>query len=253
MHVMAGPTEVPDLADVVLALRTAELAANHEPLEFHLIHSGGMERGVSDDRGAWQDDAFAPTHTQVDQLEDQGMVRVTRADGIGRMFYLTDKGRNHARLLGDRLQPKPANAVDLGWDAARPLLEAIVAAYEAGGAPEFGIDVQSVADDASTENAQAALLRQLRLHDLVETSGETDSTGPRWVAPTARALQLLRRWPASSAEAILDELVAALTARIEQTTDQEERTTLVRARDAVTGAARDIVIGVLSSQISGSL
>lgn len=250
---MAGPTEVPDPEDVVLALRTAELAADEQPLEFDLLHFGAMERGLKDARGAWQDDTLAPTHAQVDQLEDRGLVRVTAVDGKRRTFYLTDEGRQHARLLANREQASEPGSVDLRWDVARPLLETIVAEYEARGAPELGIAVSAVAGDQVVETKRPALLRQLRLHDLVETNGDTDQNEPQWVAPTARAMQLLRRWPSSSGEAIVEELVAALTARIEQADDGEERTALIRVRDGLAGAARDITVGVLTGLARESL
>lgn len=65
-----------------------------------------------------------------------------------------------------------------------------------------------------------------------------------------RGREVVEGWPAGSGDALLSSLVAALDERIEAAPTEEERSDLKRIRDSFLGAARDVVVGVLTNLAS---
>lgn len=218
------------------------MASGTEPLEFRLTHEGGMNRRI--EAAGWTDDSLTPTTAQVDELETKGWARVPfPAMGKNRDFVLTDEGRKVADASSSSASPAPA--VDLNWAAVTPTLERIVEEYERRGAPEMGILPPNAGP------ATAPHIRELVRLELVEEVALFDQDEN--VRPTRRALEFLRGWPGTSGEAVLELLLASLDTRIEQTNDEEERSTLIRVRDGLAGVARDVFVGVLTRQAGDAL
>ena len=74
----------------------------------------------------------------------------------------------------------------------------------------------------------------------------------RFVRPGTRTLEIFAGWPSTTAEDTLPRLVEALTAEIDQTSDEDQRTKLVRVRDGLLGAAQDIALKALEKKIEGT-
>ncbi len=78
---------------------------------------------------------------------------------------------------------------------------------------------------------------------------DESSDVPLAIRPSTETLKLLAGWPGGTAEAALDELVNALDQAIASTPAGEERSKVVRFRESLVGAARDIVIAYLEKKI----
>jgi hypothetical protein len=138
----------------------------------------------------------------------------------------------------------------LEWRAATPVLQAIFAAYEEAGAPENGVETEKVLRALDDAESARAVVRELARSDYLETLIDVDGSDvPVTVRPTPRTLQLLAGWPSGSAEAALDELVAALDEAIGSAPTDEERSKLSRVRDGLLGAARDVALAYFEKKI----
>lgn len=69
------------------------------------------------------------------------------------------------------------------------------------------------------------------------------------VSPEAR--RLVGLWPSEDAAA--DRLLAALDALVERASDPDERSRLLKVRDGLAGAGRDVVVGVATAVLTGQL
>jgi hypothetical protein len=227
------------------ALVAADEAAG-QPDVFVLTYTGAGPRFAS--HPGWPDEKPAPSHIQVDELEDHGWIRVTQRGGKGRQFAVTGDGR-HAwqRHVASRTRGA-AGRISLDWPASRQLLEQIHDKYLDEGAREMGVDTLPMISDDETGPATSAMIRELARGGYLDVTFES-ADGPRMVRPTTQTLQMLEGWPAGAAQDALNELVAALDSEIAQTQDTEKRSKLVAVRDGLVGAARDIAIAYLEKKI----
>ncbi len=192
--------------------------------------------------------ARVPTHVEVDEMRDRGWVRVTDAEGKGRTFAVTSAGRAAAaRWSASRAGAGPGPSVDLEWSAVSGVLAQVYQAYVTAGAPENGVDTTSLdgANDPTSKAAVRELARAGYLEDVLEIDG---LEVPRLVRPTPLALERVAGWPGSSAQAALDDLVAAIDTEIARTSDSEKRSALVTVRDGLVGAARDFALAYLEKK-----
>jgi hypothetical protein len=141
----------------------------------------------------------------------------------------------------------------IAWDVTLPVLQATVDLYAQADA----------GDDVSQMQVNQRLGREdgdsdtSRAFEVLERSGYLQGTasieqlsGALTVVPTERALQLLAGWPADGAVAV-ERLLATLQARIEATSDEEERGKLRRVLDAVQGVGENITAEVLTNVMLG--
>jgi hypothetical protein len=99
----------------------------------------------------------------------------------------------------------------LDWPAVTPVLDALWEAYTAAGASEYGVETETVLAKLEDQAAARAAVRELVRGGYLETVADIDQSDiPPAVRPTPLTLQLLAGWPGGTAEAALDELIAAL-------------------------------------------
>jgi hypothetical protein len=138
--------------------------------------------------------------------------------------------------------------MDTSWERLRPVLGAVVQQWEQQGARD-AVDVDTIVA-ALAEEMQAADVR--RALELLERDGcliakfEMGSDGPIAVTPDTKALQLLRGWPTEASDAaIVQGLLEALDAAIQNTSDPVEKTRLQRLRDAAGDVAKSVLAGAI--------
>ena len=135
----------------------ATLSRNgREPRPFYLMALGGMGRAI--DHSGWDESWSVPSKSTIDDLEEQGLVRVEPhgPNENGRTFTLTMKGREDGPALADTSvivtsmtpaavlpdatdQPSPPTAV-ISWAHGDDGWQAMIAEF-AHSLREFGIDV----------------------------------------------------------------------------------------------------------------
>lgn len=232
--------------EVLGALVAADEAAQ-EPEVFVLIYTGGMGGPEIVGHPGWPDDAAAPSDVRVDEFEDLGWVRVTKRDGKQRHFAVTGEGRRAWQEHVARSSHVPGR-VNLEWPAPRTLLERIYETYLDQGAPEKGIDVLPLTEDPETGRETDAMVRELIRAGFLDVTFRS-AAGPRGVRPSPLTFQMLGHWPAGPAQDALNELVVALNAEIDRTSDTQKRSKLIQVRDGLLGVARDIAIAYLEKKI----
>jgi hypothetical protein len=218
-----------------------------EPEMFVLYYTQGSRIIIG--HPGWPQEQNAPSDVQVDELEDQGWVRVNERDGKSRNFAVTSAGREEAAKHAAHTSLQGSLAVDLAWPGASKVLKAVFDAYVAAGAPEHGVPTSGVVQAADDQSSTGAALRELVRGAYLETTIDADQVDvPLAVRPTTLTLQYFAGWPGSSQTA-LDELVTALDKEIERTTDETKRTALTRVRDGLLGAARDVALAYLEKRL----
>jgi hypothetical protein len=200
--------------------------------------------------GGWREDAQTPSDAEVDDLAEQGWVRITDIQGKGRKFAVTAAGREawdeHLRLVA----PATSTRVVLDWAGARPVLRQIFEAYQDAGAPEKGVDALAIAERSDERLATEARIRELVRSGLLDVVFGS-AAGPRLVRPSPTALQMLAGWPSGPAQDALDGLVQALDSEIEHTGDEDKRSALERVRSGLIGAARDVALAYFEKKVMG--
>jgi hypothetical protein len=238
-----------DERDLLAALVAADRAAGEAEL-FVLTYTGNGPVIVG--HAGWQEDAEPPSSVEVDRLAERGWVSIERAGGKGRAFAVTIHGRKSASAYARQRSAAGGAAVALDWSAVNPVLEAFYDAYTQAGAPEHGIESEPVLRTIEDPEGARAALRELVRGGYLEGLADVEQVDiPLAVRPTPATLQLLARWPGSNSEAALAELVSALDQAIETTPAGEKRSTLVRVRDGLLGAARDIALSYLEGKVGG--
>ncbi len=230
------------LAEIVTA---DEAASDSQSFVLYYSASGPVIVG----HPGWPENQAAPSHVEVDDLEERGWLRIETRDGTARSFALTVAGRSAAQAYQRQRDAAAVSAVALDWSAVNPVLEAFYDAYTQAGAPEYGVASGPVLAGLEDPAAGRPALRELVRGGYLEAIDEHDQSDvPSTVRPTTQTLQLMARWPASAAEAALGELVSALDEEINVTPDDEKRRKLVQVRDGLLGAARDIALRYLESK-----
>jgi hypothetical protein len=203
----------------------------------------------------WPDAAAAPSTAEVDEMADQDWVRITAwPSDKGRHFTVTGKGRRVWQEHEQDIASPPADhrPAALDWETSRELLRGIYDVYVERGAPRRGIDALALISQHPDPNSARAQLDELIRGGYVDRA--IDRPGRvRLVRPCTRTLEMFAGWPSTTAEDTLARLVEALTTEIDNTSDEDKRTRLVRVRDGLLGAAQDIALKVLEKKIEGTL
>jgi hypothetical protein len=74
--------------------------------------------------------------------------------------------------------------------------------------------------------------------------------GPLHMRLTEKGLQATAGWPSTHADAIVESLIAAFDERIRQAGTAEERSKLIKARDALIGLGREVLADVIAAQVT---
>jgi hypothetical protein len=237
---------VTELVEILGRLVEADRAAGRSDT-FVLIYTGGLNREIIGHAG-WPEGMDAPTDVEVDDLADEGWVRINGRDGKGRQFAVAAAGRKAWDEHLRRLDPTPGTPVTLDWSSSGPMLHRIFEAYEAAGAPERGVHVPPLVEASDDPASAAAAARELVRDDWLEVVHGGQGDVPVLVRPSPKALRLEAGWPGSSADAAVNALVAALEREIAVTADPEKRSALVKVCDGLIGAARDFVVAYLAAK-----
>jgi hypothetical protein len=222
---------------------------------FMLMPRGSMERQM--DHPGWDPSWATPTEHDIDDLVEQGYVRLDAANyGKTRAFSLTIDGR----LRGQRIQRARSDAqripVSLEWTLLEPALDAAILNYEEAGAPEGGVATtmiplpEGVPSAAIAELTRAGLLIDCE-NDARGVGGVDQVEGPGFVRPSAEALRLKRGWPGDAADAAIERLVQFLLEQADATDDPEEQTRLRRVAAWLGRFGTDIITGVGTTIASG--
>ena len=162
-------------------------------------------------------------------------------------FRITAAGRDAIARYREPAA-RPVVAMDTSWERLRPILGVVLQQWEQQGARD-AVDVDMIvaalADDMEGADVRRAL-------ELLEGDGclvaefEMGTDGPIAVTPNTKALQLLRGWPTEAGDAaIVQGLLDALDAAIQNTPDPDEKTRLQKLR----AAAGDVAKGALAGAI----
>lgn len=237
-----------DLIEILGRLVEADRVSGRQDT-FVLIYAGGAWEIIG--HPGWAEDAKAPSNVEVDELADQGWVRVEQIDGKGRHFAVSSAGRaawdEHVELLRSEAD---TSRVTLDWSSARPVLRHIFDAYQDRGAPKRGVDVLEIAQELGERAPVEAYVRELaRAGYLDVITG--NAAKPRRVRPSPTTLRMLAGWPSSAAEDALGGLIHALDSEIEHTSDPDQRSRLERVRSGLLGAARDVAIAYFEKKVVG--
>jgi hypothetical protein len=241
---------VRDPRDILAALVVADEAAP-EQQTFILVYAGVGREIIAI---GWTTDLLnpAPSAEEIDDLAERDWVRVTDVDGQGRSFAVTVAGRNAAKARARQLSAAAASAVVLDWAAVTPVLDSLWGAYVVAGAPEHGVETEPVLRDLDEPTAGRAAVRELVRGGFLEALLDVEQADvPSAVRPTPLTLQLFAGWPGSASEAILDQLIAAMSEAIDSTSDEDKRTALVRVREGLLGAARDTALAYFDKKVVG--
>ena len=229
----------------------AALRSGLDRRSFMLMHRGGMQREV--DHPGWDSSWATPTEHDIDDLADQGWVRLDAANyGKTRTFSLTADGR----LRGRRSQRARAGAqqipVSMEWTLLEPALDAAILFYEEAGAPEGGVPAAMIPLPEGVTPAVVAELTRAGL--LIECAAGGDQVeGPGFIRPSVEALRLRRGWPRDAADAAIERLVAFLLEQADATDDPEEQTRLRRVAAWLGRVGTDIVTGVGAGVATGQV
>lgn len=205
----------------------------------------------------------------IEDMKEQHLVRIKvdkhRVSGSGRksqtfeqwLVDVSTGGVERYRLLeqthtgGTAETPAAGGVASLEW--ATDVLPVLQAAYEAAaeGSPDIGASQDAVnarmgreAGDVSTARS---LLQLEQAGYLRETMGADQIVGPAFFTLTEKALQVVAGWPGGGGDAAYDRLLALLDERISAAGTPDERSQWERARDAVVGAGRDVLVEVLAA------
>jgi hypothetical protein len=227
-----------------------------EPLYF-MRHSGGSEL----QHHAFVTDEWRHLDEEMlDRLASKGLIRLDYGGQHTEKVYVTEEGERLAaevkRLLeGD--EDAAAQPVDLSWEAAGlPTLEKAYELWATRGAPREGVLTSRVVE-AMGEEHEARTVRAigLLLEDdyLAAPSVLGTEYGPTAITVTARGLQVVGGWPATTAEAAAGSLLAALEQAINETDEPERRSKLERLREVALDVGQGTLTEVLKHVITGGL
>ncbi len=255
------PGELSDSVRLLVAMADA-FATPHpntggrEPLLFLQYMGGQNLQHHAFDATEW---ASVDEET-LERLADQGLIRLDYGGQHSLKIYVTVDGervaREAQRLLNGE-EESELDPVDLDWEAvAQPVLEATYQAWIGRGAPADGVLTSAVADQLQEEN----LLQTYRTLSLLVEGGYLDQAGalatehgPAAVSVTAKGLQVVGGWPATTGEAAVGALLTALDRAIDEADEPERRTKLERLREVALDVGQGTLAEVLKHLVTGGL
>jgi hypothetical protein len=240
---------MPGMADIELLgllVEADEVAGDDQTW---VLYPRGDGSGIFIGVNGWPKDVEALSQHQIDDLEDEGWVRVLKRDGNARTFAARGAGR---RAWAEHVARRshPPSRVEVDWDRARPLLEQVYETYLDAGAPEEGIDALRVTQLHEDLRQAQALIRELIRDDwLVEGLVELDQAD--FVRPSPKAIRTFGGWPGGSAQDALNEFVEDLDQAIDSSPHDEKRTKLIAIRDGLLSAGRDVALAYFEKKVVG--
>lgn len=132
-----------------------------------------------------------------------------------------------------------------------PILKQVVEAFNRG---ELVKDARRLAELTGLDQADALrgleALHQAGYIDGIDASTMQDRFALLDIRPLERARRATGDWPAENA---YDQLIELLERRIAETDDPDQRTKLIKLRDGVLAAGRDLITSVMAAVISGQI
>lgn len=162
-------------------------------------------------------------------------------------FRITAAGRDAIARYREPAGPS-VGAMNTSWERLRPILSVVVDQWEEQGARD-AVAVDTIVAALADEMQAADVRRALELFErdgclVAEFKMGTD--GPIAVTPDTRALQLVRGWPTEATDAaIVQGLIEALEAAIQDTSDPDEKSRLRKLRDAAGDVAKSVLAGAI--------
>jgi hypothetical protein len=201
----------------------------------------------------------AASEQDLQDFADKGYVRLIPTRSGRLAFDVTEAAVEFVRRLelaskaSD--QRRESQGTSLDWPGnIFPVLEAAKRVYERdrSGLGALTADVNTelgrLADDVDVDRAIFELVQTGYLEVTLDSD---QSLAPRAFRLSEKALQLTAGWPSGSGEVAFARLLATLDARIEGASSEEERGRLAKARAAITGVGRDVMIDLMSAAIQG--
>src|SRR5581483_8563321 len=140
-------------------------------------------------------------------------------------------------------------------DEVLPILQSI---YQAGRTNPMGhvdtrVMLAAIGREADDPDA-ARVIRELADAGYIEIVADPDASFvPILVRTMEKGLQVVAGWPTAGGESLFSRLLAELDERVAKAATEEERTRLVRFRDALVGVGRDVFTNVVSSAAEGAV
>jgi hypothetical protein len=244
--------ELPATPDELL-LRLVEADERTRPDRDHFILFRVMVsgQGLPVQHPGLEEDGLSAREQDLEDLADAGHLRLERRANAWH-FDITPTGFERARKLRRASEPPPAASVGggIGWSTAMlPVLLGVGNAYSATSRPEVGVTPAEVAETLGRDHDDELerILYELTRTDYVEAVLEVDqSLAPVSMRPTEKALRVVAGWPGGA-----DALLAALAARRDAATSEEERGRLQRAYESLSGLGREVLSDVIANVLTG--
>lgn len=245
-----------DLLEIVVdAYWSNEVGQRKHDFQF----STGMRTGGGLQHPALGDEERGVDVGDIEELENLGLLNVNWRGDLDGSFRPSAEGK---RVVEEQRRIRKVAEADkaisggrgpgIGWEAALPILQAIVDLYDEGQAGE-DVSQPQVCRRLGREDNDSGVSRAF---EILERSGyvlgemQIESLpGPLTVVPTEKALQLLAGWP-TSGDAAAQKLLSILDERIEEAPD-EEKGKLQRLRDSVVDIGESITAEVLVKLMTG--
>jgi hypothetical protein len=133
----------------------------------------------------WPETVEVPSPHELDDLADEGWVRVLKSEGNGRHVAVTGLGRQAwAAHTADTAHN--SSAVDLSWSAAGATLLQVYDLYRGQGAPPMGAWIAPLADDPERGGQAEAHIGELVRGGYLEVGRDSAGGRPTCGRPSSR-------------------------------------------------------------------
>jgi hypothetical protein len=223
-------------------------ASTGQKIDFTVSTRGGGQ-GTSIEHPGLEVSPLPIDFGDLDELAHKGLIRLNGSRPKSGAMLPTAEGkqvveeqRQIAGIVRADTAISQGAGSGIGWEDTLPVLEVVVDLYP-DSPPGLGVSQGQVNQQLGREDGDPDTGRKF---EMLQQAGyvrgflETDQTpGPLMAAPTEKALQLLGGWPADGSVA-LERFTGTLEARIEASTDEEEKGKLRAMLDAVKGVGQEL-------------
>lgn len=226
-----------------------------------MYYTEGAMAGTSIQHPGLEGDTRRVGYPDLEELEALGLIRMSHggtrsgsmtptADGI----HVVEEERRLRRIAhSDEALSSTGGGSGVEWETVLPVLQAVYDLYSESPAgedvtqPQVNSRLQREEADPATSRAFEVLSESGYVRDINEIDA---IPGPLTVIPTERTLQLLGGWPADG-DVARERLVAILQARIEETTDPEEKSRLQGLLSSAQSVGEKVMAEVLTRVLMG--
>jgi hypothetical protein len=213
---------------------TAPSARDRRHRLTHLREDGMLERI---DHHAWRADAPPVSRADLNELNERGLISVEQKSRRSWLISPTLEGEAHiGDVRREQALGQHGGGIDLSWGAVRPVLHAVVDAWESAGVPKGGVGPEAIAEAVGKQVDEPALLRAFEVLEAgawLTLVWPLNGRTPTAVAPLPKALAATRGWPGSEPEVTTERVLAALDELAQNDNDEGKRSAAERARDFI--------------------